>query len=191
MSRNGDSQVLGIDFGTDSVRAVLFDEAGERIRGKDGKEAAELALAREKLTWDDQTAGRSAGSRDWLVVRVCSEYLQYCERGAAAGDISESHRYNATSFLNDLCEYCGALPVGQLKKGHVQEWIESHDTCLAGDLRIISTPAGPAAVEQPKPDRRVVRLLSDETEVRRFVRERLDTYDRMWDGCGCKVDYYT
>lgn len=69
--------------------------------------------------------------------------------------------------------------------------IESHDTCLAGELRIISTPEGPAAVEQPKPDRRVIRLLSDETEVRRFVQERLDAYDRMWDGCGCKVDYYS
>jgi hypothetical protein len=68
--------------------------------------------------------------------------------------------------------------------------LESHDTCLAGELRIISTEAGPAAVEQPKPDRRVVRLLNDEDEVRRFVQERLDTYDRMWDGCGCKVDYY-
>ncbi len=68
--------------------------------------------------------------------------------------------------------------------------IESHDTCLAGELRIISTAAGPAAVEQPKPDRRVVRLLSDEAEVRRFVQERLEAYDRMWDGCGCKVEYY-
>jgi integrase len=30
--------------------------------------------------------------------------------------------------LNDLCEYCGALPVPQLKKGHVQDWIEKHDS---------------------------------------------------------------
>jgi len=67
---------------------------------------------------------------------------------------------------------------------------ESHDTCLAGELRIISTPVGTAAVEEPKPGRRVVRLLGDEAEVRRFVQERLEIYDRMWDGCGCKVDYY-
>jgi len=31
MSGNGDSQVLGIDFGTDSVRAVLFGEDGETV----------------------------------------------------------------------------------------------------------------------------------------------------------------
>jgi integrase len=31
-------------------------------------------------------------------------------------------------YLNALCEYCGALPVSQLKKGHVTAWIESHPT---------------------------------------------------------------
>jgi hypothetical protein len=34
MSRNGDSQVLGVDFGTDSVRAVLFDEAGDTVASR-------------------------------------------------------------------------------------------------------------------------------------------------------------
>jgi len=70
------------------------------------------------------------------------------------------------------------------------EIIASHDTCLAGELRIIATSGGLAAVEEPKPDRRVIRLLGDEDDVRRFVKDRLETYDRMWDGCGCKVDYY-
>jgi integrase len=30
--------------------------------------------------------------------------------------------------LNDLCEYSGALPVAELKKGHIKTWIESHTT---------------------------------------------------------------
>jgi integrase len=29
-------------------------------------------------------------------------------------------------LLNDLCKYCGALPVAQLKKGHIQTWLEKH-----------------------------------------------------------------
>jgi integrase len=62
----------------------------------------------------------------WLVARVCSEYLQYCERGLATGSISRSHRDGAVAYLNDFCAYCGALPVAELKKGHVQEWLESH-----------------------------------------------------------------
>jgi integrase len=43
-----------------------------------------------------------------------------------AGSISKSHRDNTVAFLNDLCRYCGALAVGELKKGHVKTWIEEH-----------------------------------------------------------------
>jgi len=109
-------------------RVSLFDEDGQRIRGKANKEAAELALAREKLTWEGEGADVASGRGEWLVVRVCSDYVQYCERGLANGTISKSHRDNAVSWLNDLCENCGALPVAQLKKGHVKTWLESHKT---------------------------------------------------------------
>jgi len=67
--------------------------------------------------------------------------------------------------------------------------IERHDTHVAGDLVIVRTPAGPAAVEAPRPHQRVIRRLADMDKVRRFVADRLATYERMWDGCGCKIDY--
>lgn len=86
-----------------------------------------MALAREKLSWEQDDAGPASGG-DWIVARVCSEYLQYCERGVAGGTISKSHLDNAKAWLNDLCTYCGALSVGQLKKGHVQKWIDSHES---------------------------------------------------------------
>ena len=109
-------------------RVPLFDEDGQRIRGKKNKEAAEVALARIQLTGDDETTGAPVGNQQWLVARVCSDYLQYCKRGVANGTISQSHYGNTVSWLNDLCEYCGALPVAQLKKGHIKTWIESHTT---------------------------------------------------------------
>ncbi|MFH1264928.1 MAG: hypothetical protein ABIK89_04330 [Planctomycetota bacterium] len=84
-------------------RVPLFDEDGERIRGNEGKEAAELALARERLTWEDEGHKTPNGDGPWLVVRVCSEYIQYCERGVTSGTISEGHRNNAASWLNDRC----------------------------------------------------------------------------------------
>ena len=40
--------------------------------------------------------------------------------------MSKSHHYQSAAFLNDLCGYCGALKVADLKKCHVQTWIESH-----------------------------------------------------------------
>ena len=69
--------------------------------------------------------------------------------------------------------------------------IERHATGVAGDLVIIRTPAGFAAVERPNSTQRVLRLLTGDIEVRQFVRQRMEQYERMWDGCGCKVDYYS
>jgi len=63
-------------------RVPLFDEQGQRIRGKESKEAAELALAREKLSWETE-ATATPGGGEWLVARACSDYIQYCERGLA------------------------------------------------------------------------------------------------------------
>ena len=106
-------------------RVGLFDEQGQRIRGKQNQPAAEQALARAKLA-DAAQSGGAAASEAWLVAKVCSEYIQYCERGLAAGSISQSHRNGAVTYLNDLCHYCGALPIAELKKAHIQEWLESH-----------------------------------------------------------------
>jgi hypothetical protein len=36
----------------------------------------------------------------------------------------------------------------------------------------------------------VIRRLADEAAAARFVADRLATYERMWDGCGCRIDYY-
>ncbi|MBN1824816.1 MAG: hypothetical protein JW958_01035 [Candidatus Eisenbacteria bacterium] len=36
----------------------------------------------------------------------------------------------------------------------------------------------------------LLRRFAGVEEADAFVRDRMDTYDRMWDGCGCRVDYY-
>lgn len=89
-------------------RVPLFDEGGERIRGKQNKEAAELALAKERLSCE---SGAVAGEGEWLVARVCSDYIQYCERGLTHGTISQGHRDNTLNWLNDFCSYCGTCPL--------------------------------------------------------------------------------
>ena len=108
-------------------RMPLFDEKGQRIRGKENQEAAETALAKVKVANESDSTG-TTGRERWLVAKVCSEYLQYCARGVANGTLSKGHHDNAFGWLNDLCGYCGALPVVELKKGHVKAWIESHPT---------------------------------------------------------------
>jgi integrase len=107
-------------------RLPLFDEDGQRIRGKDNKQAAQRALARIQLGGEAALTASPGAGEEWLVARVCSEYLQYCQRGVACGTLSIGHQENATWVLNDLCAYCGALPVAQLKKGHIQTWVGNH-----------------------------------------------------------------
>ncbi|HEY1600294.1 MAG TPA: tyrosine-type recombinase/integrase [Pirellulales bacterium] len=107
-------------------RTPLFDDAGERIRGQENRQVAEKALAKARLADARHGESQTIATEDWLVAKVCSEYIQYCERGLAAGSISKNHRDGTVAFLNDLCGFCGALPAGELKKGHVQEWLEAH-----------------------------------------------------------------
>jgi integrase len=109
-------------------RVPLKDEEGKRIRGKDKRGEAEVALARVKLAGKWRPTPESAEQGEWLVARVCSEYLRYCQDSLAAGRLSAGYCHALRHYLNALCEYCGALPVSQLKKGHVTAWIESHPT---------------------------------------------------------------
>jgi hypothetical protein len=107
-------------------RMPLVDENGNRIRGKDNKEAAQVALARVKLSQAMEMGQAPEANGPWLVAKVCSLYLQHCEKALANGSGSESHRNSASTYLNGFCEYCGALPVSELRKGHLKTWIERH-----------------------------------------------------------------
>jgi integrase len=105
-------------------RVALFDEKGQRIRGGDNRKEAQLALARAKLGqgWTPD----APPPEEWIVAKVCSEYIQYCERTLARGNMSRGHRDMSVRLLNDLCTFCGALPVSELKKGHVRTWMDKH-----------------------------------------------------------------
>jgi hypothetical protein len=36
----------------------------------------------------------------------------------------------------------------------------------------------------------LVRRFPSREEAYRFLRARLDAHDRIWDGCGCRIDYW-
>lgn len=109
-------------------RVSLFDEEGRRIRGKQNDKAADFALARMKAVGKWRPAAEPSREGEWTVAHVCSGYVQYCEQGLKNGTISQGHRDGTVRYLNLLCEYCGALSVSQLKKGHVKTWVEGHPT---------------------------------------------------------------
>ncbi|MFH1766005.1 MAG: hypothetical protein ABIF09_17605 [Gemmatimonadota bacterium] len=67
---------------------------------------------------------------------------------------------------------------------------ERHQTQLAGELLIVRFGGDLIAVEAPSRDARVARFLGGPDEARAFVARRMEEYERMWDGCGVKVDYF-
>jgi hypothetical protein len=70
------------------------------------------------------------------------------------------------------------------------EVLGQYDTCVAGWIRILAFE-GVLAVQEETPggDLLVHRMASLE-EARLFVEYRLGSYERMWNGCGCKIDYF-
>ena len=100
----------------------------------------------------------------------------------------------------DVKKITNQLDWGLIVKVSAKDWasvesafeeVERHSTFVAGDLVIARINDIFVAVEQPSEDERVIRPLEDEKAVKEFVKSRLDTYERMWDGCGVKIDYYS
>jgi len=67
--------------------------------------------------------------------------------------------------------------------------VRDDDTCLAGRIRILDVDGVTMVQEQAQDGRILVRRIGSEDAAHRLVDDRLATYERMWDGCGCKVDY--
>jgi hypothetical protein len=69
------------------------------------------------------------------------------------------------------------------------EVIRDADTCLAGRIRILEIDDVVMVQEQTQQGEILVRRVDTVDAANALVDDRLATYERMWDGCGCKVDY--
>ena len=70
------------------------------------------------------------------------------------------------------------------------EVIRADDTCVAGWIRILRI-GGHFIVQEQTPEGEIlVRRLNSREIAERFVEGRLSDYERMWDGCGCKIEYH-
>ncbi len=60
---------------------------------------------------------------------------------------------------------------------------------LAGPIRILRRGAAVALQEESPRGELFLRRLGALAEAEAILEDRLATYERMWDGCGCKVHY--
>ncbi|WP_337866216.1 hypothetical protein [Ignavibacterium sp.] len=68
--------------------------------------------------------------------------------------------------------------------------IKEVDTCLADFIRIFKYNNDNFVQEISDKNEILLRKMNSIEDADKFVKERLDFYDRKWDGCGCKINYY-
>ena len=103
----------------DGKRQKLRDEAGQPIKGIDNRANAELAVARIRLNVHPQ----ATDGGNVLVATVIDAYLGHLKATA-----TQEYTTLATGIMNDFCAYCGGLPVKDLRKKHVRDWVALHPT---------------------------------------------------------------
>jgi hypothetical protein len=68
--------------------------------------------------------------------------------------------------------------------------IKEVDTCLSDYLRILKYNDDIFIQEVSDKNEIILRKMNSLEEAELFFKERMDFYDRKWDGCGCKINYY-
>ncbi len=68
--------------------------------------------------------------------------------------------------------------------------LRQDNTCVAAWIRILSVD-GAILVQEETPDgNALARRMPSIEDANDFVNDRLGSYERMWDGCGCKINYF-
>jgi hypothetical protein len=87
-------------------------------------------------------------------------------------------------------------PIAELSKRELQELLgaaellQEEETGICGPIRALRLAGAVLLQEQTDHDQILLRRLPSAEAARQLIAERLEIYERMWDGCGCKVHYF-
>ena len=65
------------------------------------------------------------------------------------------------------------------------------ETLVSDKIRLLKFEKELLIQEKTTKDEFIIRLMKTKQEAEEFIKQRLEIYERMWDGCGCKVEYYS
>jgi hypothetical protein len=68
---------------------------------------------------------------------------------------------------------------------------EERDTLISDYIRILQIDNNIIVQETTTKGEILLRKFESFDSAKRFLNNRMEIYDKMWDGCGCKVDYYS
>ena len=70
------------------------------------------------------------------------------------------------------------------------ELIIEENTYMSDKIRLLKFNDQLILQEKTTKDEYIIRTINTKADAEIFINDRLEIYNRMWDGCGCKVDYY-
>ena len=70
------------------------------------------------------------------------------------------------------------------------EIVFEQDTRIRDMIRILKVENHFFLQEKTNLGEIIIRQFDSEEDALRLVNERMEIYDKMWDGCGCKINYY-
>jgi hypothetical protein len=73
----------------------------------------------------------------------------------------------------------------QLSKIIIEE-----NTYISDKIRLLKFKDELLLQEKSTKDEYLIRIMKTKKEAEEFIKQRLEIYNRMWDGCGCRVEYY-
>lgn len=68
--------------------------------------------------------------------------------------------------------------------------IIEENTYISDKIRLLKYKTDFFIQEKTIKNEYLIRVMKTEKEAEDFIKDRLEIYNRMWDGCGCKVKYY-
>lgn len=68
--------------------------------------------------------------------------------------------------------------------------IIEENTYISDKIRLLKFEDDLIIQEKTTKDEFLVRNVKSKKEGEEIIKERLEIYNRMWDGCGCRVNYY-
>jgi len=71
------------------------------------------------------------------------------------------------------------------------ELLVEENTYMSDKIRLLKYRGQLILQEKTTKDEYIIRSMVTKEDAEKFINERLEIYNRMWDGCGCKVEYYS
>jgi hypothetical protein len=68
--------------------------------------------------------------------------------------------------------------------------IIEENTYISDKIRLLQFEDELIIQEKTTKNEYLIRVMKTKKEAEELIKQRLEIYDKMWDGCGCKVEYY-